>query len=56
MDERIKPLSKVHNYTDIGKESTTSYRLSSDSSILSRSVIAEVVAEDKITSQKYDTC
>jgi len=56
MDERTKPLSKVHNFTDMGKAPTTSYRFSSDSSILSRSVIAEAVAEDKITSQKYDTC
>lgn len=56
MDERIKLLSKVHNFKDIGKESTTSYRFSSDSSILSRSAIAEAVTEDKITSQKYNTC
>lgn len=56
MDEIIKPLSKIHNFTDIGMESTTSDRFSSDSSILSRSVIEEAVAEDKITSQTYNTC
>lgn len=56
MEERIKPLSKVHNFTDIGKESRTSYRFSSDSSILLRSVIAQAVAKDKATSQKYNIC
>lgn len=55
-DEGIKPLSKVHNFTDIGEGSTTPHRFSSDSGILSRCVIAEAVAEDKITSQKHDTC
>lgn len=55
-DEGMKPLSKVRNFTDIGEGSTTSHRFSSDSGILSRCVIAGAVAEDKITSQKYDTC